>query len=133
MSYNTEQRKLLLGLFNSLPHAQLTVKQIQAALPEGAISISAIYRNLAAMTKEGSIRQLTKADSREKCYQYLNQSCCQGEIHLTCTHCGKTFHLEHMVADRLQNTLGQEGFQIDKGRTVLYGTCRSCTGSQKDM
>lgn len=132
MAYKTEQRARLLEFFEAHPHDTFCAKDICSALADSGISVSAIYRNLASMEKEGLLRCHAERDSRDRYYQFVDRVHCGDAIHLTCVECGSTFHLDPSVAKRMQSALEQsEGFCISKTLTVLYGTCKSCAESEK--
>ena len=127
MAYVTEQRKLLYNFFESHPHDSFCVKDIYAALSESGISMSAIYRNLSSMKKDGLVRGFADDDSRDTYYRFVNNHHCADAIHLTCTDCGKTFHMSSDAAKNMQSQLADlDGFRINKDKTVLYGTCKEC-------
>jgi Fur family ferric uptake transcriptional regulator len=127
MTYNTEQRNLLLAFFKSSPDTMFSASQIAAALEQNKISRSAVYRNLAALEQEGKIRRYTKEQSREAFFQFYDVQSCREHIHMSCTECGKIFHMENKIAqnliEKLENT---EGFEICKEKTTLYGICKEC-------
>lgn len=127
--YKTEQRKQLYAFFAKHPDEPYSAGEIAAALStQSTISLSAIYRNLAALADNGQIRRFIKDGSREAFYQFVHGESCQDSIHLTCTECGKTFHMSKSVADFMQDGLSEtDGFQIDKIKTVLYGVCKHCS------
>ena len=54
--YMTKQRKALLRYLSQHADETLSAKQIEAALSGEGISISAVYRNLAASTKAAAAR-----------------------------------------------------------------------------
>lgn len=127
--YKTEQRKQLYAFFRKHPDEPYSAGEVAAALSShSAISLSAVYRNLAVMADNGQIRRLIKDGSREVFYQFGHGESCEDSIHLTCTQCGKTFHMSKPVAESIQDGLAKtDGFQIDKIRTVLYGICKHCS------
>ena len=128
MSYKTEQRKILYTLLKAHPHEALSVKDIASALSDKDISVSAIYRNLAVMTEDGLVQRSIKGGSREALYQFVGCDDCRGELHLTCTECGRSFHMDHALAKSMQESIMQsDGFQIDNSKTNLYGTCKACS------
>ena len=109
------------------PDRQFSARQIAAELPAPEISLSAIYRNLTALESAGLIARSTKEGSREIYYQYTQSEQCRNCIHLVCLKCGKTLHAEGRTAENLQtDVFASAGFQIDRGKTVLYGICREC-------
>lgn len=127
MTYNTEQRNLLLNFLKSKPDTMFSAKQIADSLNHEKISRSAVYRNLADLEAEGKIKRATKEGSRETFYQYYDLQSCKNHIHLSCTQCGKIFHMENDVANQLMTALeNTEGFEINKGKTTLYGICKEC-------
>ena len=127
-AYKTEQRKALLGFFNAHPDESFSAREIAEALADSGVSLSAIYRNLSAMTEEGQIRRSVSENGHEAMYQYIAAESCCGELHLTCTECGRTYHMSHEAASSVLESLSeQDGFQLDRSRTVLYGVCRGCS------
>ena len=127
MVYNTEQRNLLLSFLKDNPDKKFSAKEIEKALAHENISRSAVYRNLADLEADGKVKRYSKTGSRETFFQYYDLQCCRNHIHLSCIKCGKIFHLENQIADNLVNNLAdQEGFEINKGETTLYGICKDC-------
>ena len=126
MAYQTEQRKLLTAFFRAHPSESFTAKEIFAQLSGTDISLSAIYRNLAAMAKNGTVCCSTRTDSHESAYRLAQQSCCD-TIHMSCIDCGEMFHMDRQVAELVQNSLAaSNAFCLNKSKTILYGTCRRC-------
>ncbi|HCO63068.1 MAG TPA: hypothetical protein DIT49_06820 [Clostridiales bacterium] len=127
MGYQTEQRKRLYALLRAHPHTRFSAREIYEALSDGSISISAVYRNLATMTKEGQICKSTREGSHEALYQYLQEDGCRNQLHLTCVGCGRVLHMNRQSAQAMQESVAcMDGFVIDSARTVLYGTCMDC-------
>jgi len=125
--YHTEQRKKLHEFFCSHPHEYFTVKEIHSFLADQGISLSAIYRNLASMKEEGVVRCQINKDSRDLLYRFIDKEHCANSIHLTCMGCGKVFHMDAESERKMQAALSAaEGFNINKEKTVLYGTCKKC-------
>lgn len=125
--YQTEQRKRLYEFFMDKPHEAFTAAQIAQALCEGSISLSAVYRNLASITKEGLINRIVSPGSREIRYQFNHAQQCLGMIHITCTVCEKTYHVQKTIVDDITNCLMEkEGFKLDTSKTILYGVCSKC-------
>ena len=130
--YMTRQRRLLLDYFAAHPDEALSAGQIAEAVQqgEGPISVSAVYRNLAALEEEGKVRRLSRSGSREVFFQYMDTASCRNCLHLSCTQCGRTFHMHALGAAQLERDLEQnDQFRIDRSETVLYGVCRDCQGN----
>ena len=127
MTYNTEQRAALLNFLTENPDKTFSAKEIAASLAGRNISKSSVYRNLAELENEQKIKRVTKAGSKESFYQFFDNSECRNHIHLSCTKCGKIFHLESEQTERLVTEVeAADGFEVSKSETTLYGTCREC-------
>ena len=125
--YMTKQRKLLLDFLRSHPDEALSAGRIAGAVQDAPISVSAVYRNLAELEAEGKVRRLSRAGSREVFFQYMDASNCRNCLHLSCTKCGKTFHMHALGAAQLERDVARnDEFQIDRNETVIYGLCRDC-------
>lgn len=129
MPYKTVQRAQLYDFLKKHPHNYFTVKQIAEALSgSGAdISISAIYRNLSDLTETGKIKKTVKKNSREAYYRCIDSAGCRGEIHISCSVCGKIFHMNSALSILIQQQLMQQNeFELDKSKTVISGVCKEC-------
>lgn len=125
--YNTKQRSILFDYLSNHPDEQLSAGQIAEALAGSDISVSAVYRNLSAMEKDGKIKRLSKRGSREAYYQYTACEQCRDSLHLSCRRCGKTVHLDSDDTDILiREIASKKNFEIAKADTVLYGICENC-------
>ena len=125
--YMTKQRKILLDYFSRHTHEALSAKQIADALGEDQISVSAVYRNLAALEEDGLLKRISKPGSHEAYFQYTDDSECVEKLHLSCKRCGKMFHMNTSGAEMLIRTIAEkEGFSVDRSETVLYGICEAC-------
>ena len=123
----TKQRKLLLDYLSAHADETLPTGRIVEALAGEEISASAIYRNLAALERDGKLKRSAKPGSQELHYRYAGAESCQGHLHLSCLRCGKTVHLEEAESDVLAQRLAKsEGFALDRADTVLYGICADC-------
>ena len=126
MEYNTKQREILVKFFNDNKDTLFSVDEMTEKLQKYDISISAVYRNLSELEKLGKVRKTSKAGSRKAYYQYVDCDDCHGHLHMSCTVCGKTTHLDDGKASILSKVLEDANFNIDKTNTVLYGTCENC-------
>lgn len=127
MAYRTKQRKHLEEFFESHHDRTFTVEQIKDGLSDASVSLSAIYRNLAILEKEGKVHKTTVPGQREAYYQYVGCVHCHGHIHMHCVDCGATTHLEEEGAEALlHDVLSASSFSVDPTSTVLYGVCGEC-------
>lgn len=128
--YDTRQRDYLISFLNQHPDQLLSARQIAQELCAQQISLSAVYRNLSQLEAEGLIRKSVKAGSRESYYQYVGAEDCHSHLHLSCTRCGKTFHMDAERTAQLTRAMSElDGFDLDILKTVLYGICQNCHGT----
>ena len=126
-AYITKQRRILMTFLEDHPDESLTAADIAKALKEESISVSAVYRNLAALEEEGRVRRVSRSGGREAYYQFTDTEACRTHLHLLCKTCGATYHMDKSDADQLIRTLSEhERFAVDTVDTVLYGTCEAC-------
>lgn len=126
--YNTRQRELLIAYLSEHADEKISVPQIEAALKDSKISLSAIYRNLSALEKAGKLKKYIGNSAREVSYQYIDSESCRDSIHLACRICGNYFHMNaEDTAALIQSVREKNGFRIDKTDSVLYGVCENCS------
>ena len=125
--YATKQRGLLISLLSDNADKPMSVGDIAACLKDEGISVSAIYRNLSDLEKEGKVQRLTVGGSKKVYYRFTGAKKCEKHLHLSCFKCGQTFHMDVPSTDSLiNNVLNESDFQIDSANTVLYGVCSKC-------
>ena len=126
--YLTEQRKRIAEYLESRKDETVTAAEIADALSLG-VSKSAVYRNLAALEKEGKVIRVGVAGERMAGYRYAASHTCRGKLHISCVKCGRTEHVSSPVAATLERAIeATEGFSLRKGECMLYGVCKECRG-----
>lgn len=132
--YQTEQRKKLISLFESNPHQSYSVQDIHAFLGEDDISISAIYRNISEMLKQGILIKIRDKNCSGTLYQYVNSVHCEGIIHFKCESCDNTFHLSKSISQMLVNLAEEDySFILNSSSTFLYGECANCSQKRNNI
>jgi len=126
--YNTEQRELLYRFFKANCDRQFSVANIAETLcKKKKISISAVYRNICELEKEGLVRKFANEGSRNFLYQYIDKEKCADHLHLQCTECGKICHLsDDATKIIITAALERSSFTIDGKQTTIYGRCADC-------
>ncbi|MDO5112403.1 MAG: transcriptional repressor [Clostridia bacterium] len=128
MAYLTKQRRELAAFLQGRPDQQLSAKQIAQALEDKGVSLSAVYRNLVYLEEAGVVRKLAVGAERELLYQYMDVKDCKNCIHLTCTQCGQSFHMDTRLSEQMLSAVSEaDGFQINKEKTVVFGLCKACS------
>lgn len=130
--YKTKQRAMLLDDLEKRRDERFTARELADACAAEGISVSAVYRNLSELEEEGKVMRVSMGRSRETYYRFSDADACRGEIHLSCTKCGRTFHMARPDAALIESRLAEnEGFAIDRSSTVLYGLCSGCREDAK--
>ncbi|MBR5922366.1 MAG: transcriptional repressor [Clostridia bacterium] len=125
--YETKQRKALIKLFAENAHKSFSVKDIAAAPGMNGVSVSAIYRNLSDLQDEGKVQRVTPSGSKKVYYRYTGAKNCERHLHMSCSKCGKTFHMDVPATDLLiSEVLSESDFKVDSASTLLLGTCSKC-------
>ena len=126
-SYQTKQRKALLGFLQAHADEALTADQIADALSAEGVSRSAVYRNLAALAAEGAVQRVSRSGTRRLFYRYTGAEACRAHLHLSCSSCGRTFHVDVPATNTIIERIRRDAdFRIDSSSTVLYGVCADC-------
>lgn len=100
---------------------------------ENAPGRSSVYRMLATLASEGEVQKFRAGDEQSGfVYQYVGSTRhCDTHFHLHCLACGNVLHLECKCGDEIAgHLLATHGFQIDRGRSVLYGLCAACAARE---
>jgi len=128
--YMTEQRKKLFEFFKSHPDMTISARDLAAQLvaeEHAKISVSAVYRNLAMLEREGLILRSPGKNNRENVYRYVSLGVCEDKLHITCLKCGRTTHMTQKISDKLlKDVLRGDKFDIDLSKTTVYGICKDC-------
>ena len=125
--YNTRQRTALLEYLHKHADEAVSAAEIAEALKKESISISAVYRNLSLLESENKIHRVSRSDDRTVYYRFTGCDECKSHLHLSCSHCGRTFHMDLPSTKKLiEDVEERSDFAIDSSDTVLYGLCSDC-------
>lgn len=127
--YKTRGRTCLLAYLKSAASTTpQSAEEIFAALASGkdAPAQSSVYRMLGELCEAGEVKKF-RAESGY-IYQYVGTGrSCEHHFHLQCTVCGEVSHLECGCSNEIaEHLFGKHGFSVDRGKSVLYGTCAHC-------
>ncbi|HHW46169.1 MAG TPA: transcriptional repressor [Clostridiales bacterium] len=126
-SYVTEQRKRILEILKNSSERLFTVEELAEMLSCEGISLSTVYRTINRLYSKGLVRRTAIDGSRKFAYQYIDDEHCTEHLHLSCTQCGKIFHLENDISSNLIKQIQQKNnFLIDNSKTLLRGICDRC-------
>lgn len=124
-TYQTKQKEMVAEYFANRPDACVTAEDVYAAL--GAdVGMTTVYRAVSRLCDEGFLRRYAPQGAGEASIYQLNP-CQESHLHIRCVDCGKLAHLHcDVVHDFSEHLLGNHGFVLDEGQTVLYGHCEEC-------
>ena len=130
--YMTSQRRALISFFEEHHDESFTPKELAEKLTDSGISLSAIYRNITELEAEDKVVKTTRGG--ETGYRFTDCGTCREKIHLSCTECGRTYHLDERSArDLIGSTVMNNGFQINVRDTVIYGKCLECCSAAQGV
>ena len=131
-TYKTAGRQRLLTFLETNPDRQFTAEELCAALDsvtegEGKTRKSTLYRHLSELCADGTVQKYRSDTQSAYVYQYVGQGDCCRHFHLKCQSCGHFIHLECTVSQELlAHIAAHHGFEVDSGRSILYGLCEAC-------
>lgn len=132
--YKTRQRVAILDFLKENSGAHLTASDISNHLTEQNIhiGIATIYRTLDKLCKEGVLRKFVIDERSGACYQYAENAECIEHFHLKCMKCGALIHMSCDFLKKMEeHILGEHGFTVSSGKTVIYGVCSECNDGVK--
>lgn len=123
--YETGQRKRLFSFFSENPDRQFTIEELSKSIAD--ISVSAVYRNVNQMVRDGTVRRFQAEGQRGFIYQYIGCGDCSKHLHLKCSRCGRIIHIEGEQANAVASSVKRTfDFEMDKMATMIIGECSSC-------
>ena len=138
-TYKTPGRQRLLEFLQANPDRQFTVEELCRdldALSEHTAKTrkSTLYRHLSELCEEGTARKYRSDTQSAYVYQYVGTGDCCRHFHLKCVNCGDLVHLECAVSEELLSHIASHhGFEVDSGRSILYGMCKACAAPEKKI
>ena len=138
-TYKTAGRQRLLDFLQSHPDRQFTVDELAIELNRSTqkcdgknVGKSTLYRHLSELCDEGTARKYRSDTQSAYVYQYVGTGDCCHHFHLKCLSCGELVHLECTVSEELLSHISSHhGFEVDSGRSILYGMCEDCASQEK--
>lgn len=128
--YSTKHRRKIKEFFKDNSHQNYTVAETRSQLnQEGySIGIATLYRQLAALNKEGYLSRVQDGGV-DRYYYSARQEDCHQHYHLKCLGCGRLIHLDCSFLEGLEDhMLEHHNFIISRGESTLYGRCSQCEG-----
>lgn len=129
--YKTKQKQILLNFLKENTNKHFSIKEITDVVSRQNVGKSTIYRLIDKMTEDGTMKRFRGNDGKSVLYQYIGEHHeCNNHFHLKCTKCGILIHLECEHITSLNHHINKHHkFDIDTGKTILYGICSNCKES----
>jgi Fe2+ or Zn2+ uptake regulation protein len=124
----TPQRRLILDIL-SQAGGHLDAGEIyeRARLHDPRLSLSTIYRTLAALKASGAVREL-HLDQEHHHYELDNDD---RHSHLVCLECGRVLEVDSEPFAQVAQAVGQShGFDVAAAQVELTGRCADCRQKQ---
>jgi Fur family ferric uptake transcriptional regulator len=124
--YNTQQRAAILAFFAAHPDECFSARDIIDE-PQIRVGEATVYRLLGRLADEGAVTRYAGDAGRGSTYRYSDDRNCVKHVHLKCTTCGSFIHFDcPRLNDFTQHIELEHEFNIDSGKTVIYGLCKHC-------
>jgi len=120
----TPQRRLILdALAQAGGHLDAGEIYEHTRLRDPRLSLSTIYRTLAALKESGAVREL-HLDQEHHHYELDNQD---RHSHLVCLKCGRVIEVDGEPFAQVAQAVGQAyGFDVAAAQVELTGLCAEC-------
>lgn len=135
--YQTEQKRILLAYMKAHSEEAFTIEELCERMKEepavpSVPGKSTVYRLMPELMEEGLVKRFVKGNSRKFLYQMVCGDHCERHLHMKCSVCGKLYHMEDRESEELLlQVMRKHHFQIDEGKTVLFGQCEGCGGQEE--
>lgn len=130
--YQTEQKRILLAYMKAHSEQAFTIEELCVRMKKeldlkSVPGKSTVYRLMPELVEEGLVKRFVKENSRKFLYQMVCGEHCDSHLHMKCSVCGKLYHMEDKESEALLlQVMQRHHFQIDEGKTVLFGQCEGC-------
>ncbi len=136
--YQTEQKRVLLAYMKAQSEESFTIEELCERLKQKTALTAApgkctVYRIMPKLVEEGLVKRFVKGNGRKFLYQMVCGEHCDRHLHMKCSVCGKLYHMEDTESEVLfWQVMRKHHFQLDEGRTVLFGQCEGCSGQEME-
>ena len=128
--YQTKQREIVLKYLAAHPHETYDVDGLYSALSQSGekVSRTTVYRVLKRLTETHRVVSFMDRDRKRTIFQYHEaHDAADHQIHLVCTSCGKTEHLDCGCLSSFEAHLRAEHhFNLNLTERVFSGLCGDC-------
>ncbi|MCI8584401.1 MAG: transcriptional repressor [Lachnospiraceae bacterium] len=136
--YQTEQKRILLAYLKAHSEEAFTIEELCERLKSEPAVVSppgksTVYRIMPRLVEEGLVKRFVEGNSRKFLYQMVCGAHCDSHLHMKCSVCGKLYHMRDEESEALfMQVMKRHRFQIDEGKTVLFGQCEGCCRREEE-
>ena len=126
MAYKTKQREAILRFFMDHGDRCFSAREVWEQVDAGEATV---FRAITALTESGLLKKYVSGTGKSEAATYQYNACGEhaDHIHLRCERCGELFHMDcSFMAEILRHFKTEHGFDVDCGKTVIYGVCERC-------
>lgn len=138
----TSQRLAILQKLDNTADMHLTAEEIYDSVrkEEPEIGLATVYRTIQLLAEKNILEKLNLGDGCVR-YELNHQRKCSlngkkqhHHHHLVCLGCKQIFSFEDDLLEQLEAEIyGKNGFVVTDHDVKLYGYCRACRKSRKDL
>ena len=121
MKHYSKQREAILDVLRQTdthPTANWIYEKVREKIPN--ISLGTVYRNLGALTADGTVLKIDVGDGFEHFDGDISP-----HLHLYCKECGTIFD-QLLKSDYIKNVAKNSGFTTETTIYVAHGICKNC-------
>lgn len=144
--YQTSQKKKIIDFMRAHPDRQFTADEIckaintakvldgsemTASASASKVGLSTVYRQLISLCNSEILHKFS-TEGGSSVYQFASpDGNCSHHFHLKCIECGRIIHLDCRMSDELLAHIADvHGFEVNSGKSVLYGICDRCSSAE---
>ena len=125
MVYNTKNKKKIVDFLSKDSDKRYTAEQITSQLFDNSKK-SSVYRLISELCENQIV--IKEISEEKNCATYrIDVKHCHDHYHFQCTECRAIFHLDDKYTNDILDKIGvNNGFEINKVKTIFYGICSKC-------
>ncbi len=137
--YKTKQHEKMLAYLKTTGREHFTAADACSYFRDHdeSVGTTTVYRQLEQLIAEGIVKKYVIDETSSACFEYIGDAEDPTQIscyHLKCEKCGRLIHLEcQEIAEFERHITAHHGFRVDPKRTVFYGICQDCAGTEENI
>ena len=130
VQYSTRSKNLILSLFRDNPSSSFTPGDVAFRLQ--SVPKSSVYRIVDTLERDGLLRKTGLSTSRSALYQISDKNSCPKHMHIRCTSCGRTIHMDEETSKEIEGLIERNVGFSGCFSSVLSGKCGDCMKKEEN-